>query len=151
MAEAMGERCAAVEPLLSAWWDGQLDEREAGRVTGHLAGCQPCASALDELSEVACLLGNLPARRAPEPLSVKAVEASGEPVWPAVRRVQALAVATGLVVGAAFALGSAAEDRDVPAPLDAFTTDQFGQGVPGQATLFFSGQPRVESVLDPRP
>lgn len=130
----MDERCTDVEPLLSAWLDGELDEQETDQVTAHLAGCEACAGELDGLSVVAAMLGNLPVRRAAADLAAGArARADGGPQ--AGRRAQVLAVATGLLVGAAFALGAGdGQERALPAPLDAFVTQHPGDAARGQAT-----------------
>lgn len=131
----MADSCAGVEPLLSALLDGELDDAEVGRVTAHLEGCEDCGQVLTGLAEVARVLGNAPPRRAPASLVGTRLPAGDAALRPLVRRAQALAVATGLLVGVVFALGGAEpEERHVPKPLDVFVADHFGQVMRGQVT-----------------
>jgi anti-sigma factor RsiW len=133
----MAEPCAVVEPLLSAWLDGELEAGEVRLVTEHLAGCDGCARELRDLSDVSGLLRNSPVRQAP----LEVMGARGGALDEPLRRARALAVATGLLFGAAFALGAGeSEQRHVPAPMDVFVADQFGQfgqTYPGEMTPVF--------------
>lgn len=43
-------RCEECLPLVEAYHDGELERRQTGRVSAHLAACADCAAALDALS-----------------------------------------------------------------------------------------------------
>ncbi len=48
----MRRRCKNVEPLLGALLDGELDERRAVAVRGHLRTCASCERRREELSRI---------------------------------------------------------------------------------------------------
>ena len=63
--------CHAIEPLLSAWVDGQLPEAEAEPVRTHLAQCPSCweeFQALEQLGQQFAVLKRAPVGPAPEGL-----------------------------------------------------------------------------------
>lgn len=127
--------CHDVEPALSAYLDGELDGT-VQNVRRHLDGCARCRDELDRLAAVRSLVRSMPVRRLPPtlradlPLYTVRVEGSPsdvglEPVGvrPG-RTLAALAVAVGLVGGAAFGLGGRpAADTVVQVPMDAFVAD----------------------------
>lgn len=121
----MAERCDTIEPLLSAWLDGELDARASERVTQHLAGCGACARELAEVAAVRDLTRNLPVRRARADLVAHTPVRSLAQSQPGTRRVRTLAVAAGVLAGVALALGSGTEPQppEVPAPFDVFLAD----------------------------
>jgi anti-sigma factor RsiW len=137
----MAERCDRVEPLLSAHVDGELDAVTERNVASHLATCPACAAEAEATAAVRSLLRSMPVRRLPE-----GVRAVAPPVGAAVglmgtgeregatrlaRAGAALAVAGGLLAGAAFSLGGQApvDTRTVAVPLDVYVADHLVQTV----------------------
>ena len=59
------DRCAAVEPLLSAWLDGALTAREATAVAVHVDDCRQCQAEVEALRRVRQALRSLPVREVP--------------------------------------------------------------------------------------
>ncbi|CAN5899213.1 hypothetical protein BH23ACT8_BH23ACT8_06000 [soil metagenome] len=135
--------CHDVEPVLSAYLDGELDTT-APKVRRHLDGCARCRDELDRLAAVRSLVRSMPVRRLPPTLradlplytsyradhprtsrKVSPYDAGLEQVGVrAARALAALAVAAGLVGGAAFGLGGRpASDAVVQVPMDAFVAD----------------------------
>ncbi|MPZ87229.1 MAG: hypothetical protein GEU81_03965 [Nitriliruptorales bacterium] len=84
---AMSERCAEVEPLLSAWLDGALQGQEWAQVGRHLTTCPRCRAELDSLRVTANLLRGGPLRTPPQQVSA----ALAHPRPAAVRGLEALA------------------------------------------------------------
>lgn len=141
----MVERCEAVEPLLSAWLDGELDARRSELVTRHLAGCAGCALVLEDIAAVRDLTRNLPVRRADDDLVAHTPVRSLAQSRQGSRGVRTLAVAACLLAGAALALGGGSEPEppDVPAPYDVFLADH----LPGT----FQTPVTTPALLEPTP
>jgi anti-sigma factor RsiW len=119
------DRCDAVEPLLSAWVDGELDERHERAVARHVRRCPDCARALEHVGTVRDLVRNLPQRRAAGELvaAVPLRALAGPASLP--RSVKAFAVAASLLLGAILGLGAAGEP-EVPheaPPTEAFMAE----------------------------
>lgn len=138
----MRDRCADVEPLCSAWVDGALNQADRERVERHLRGCEACRDEVDGLRQVRELLRNLPVRRLPADVPVLAVPsaepshtaARPAPAWSGGQRVAAgVAVAVGLLSGAAFALGGQPppDERVVKVPVDLYVADHLVHTVGG--------------------
>lgn len=53
--------CARIGPLLEAYHDAALDEREAAWVAAHLAGCAYCSARLRRYAEIDLLIRSAPA------------------------------------------------------------------------------------------
>lgn len=138
----MSEDCAAVEPLHSAFIDGELDTAEQVRVETHLGRCERCRHLVDSLRATRAVLRNLPPRRLPEqvvePAHPVGQERRAGPSIPhrgpaRARVATATAVALGLLGGAAYALGgqSPVGGRVVPVPLEMFVADHLVHTVGG--------------------
>lgn len=130
----MPERCDAVEPLLSAYLDEELPPTERDRVAQHLARCDACAHDVEELRAVRTLARSLPVRCVPGDAPL----VSGLPARPAVlaRAGLVVAVAAGLLTGAAFTLGGQ-ETVDTPmiaVPMDVFVADHVVRTVQAPAS-----------------
>jgi anti-sigma factor RsiW len=131
----MADPCEAIEPLLSAHLDAELDAPTASRVAAHLRTCAGCAAEAESLTAVRSMLRSAPVRRLPDAVraAVLAQEPGGarlpEPPRELARaRVgAALAVAGGLLAGAVFGLGGQppAGTPTVAVPLDVYVADHF--------------------------
>jgi anti-sigma factor RsiW len=123
----MADTCTRVEPLLSAWIDGELCSDDAALVAVHLDGCGQCSAQADRLASVRSLVRSLPVRRLPDPLrSALAAQVETPSQASALTRVSAaLAVAAGLLGGAVFALGGQppSDSRPVAVPMDVYVAD----------------------------
>jgi anti-sigma factor RsiW len=144
------EACRRIEPLLSAWIDGELGAVETGRIAAHVDSCPRCAGTAEQLSAVRSLLRSLPVRRLPEAVQgplTPSVGASGSPNAPSRERADRdprpvpragamLAVAAGLLGGAVFALGGQPppDTRVVSVPLDVYVADHVIHTVHGPVT-----------------
>lgn len=132
---AMRDRCEDVEPLCSAWLDDTLDRADHATVDAHLRRCATCRDEVESLRRVRDLLGNLPVRRVPSNLTLlpapqgaldRPDPGAQEPAWSGRQRaVAGVAVALGLVGGAAFALGGqpGPGERVVSVPVDRYVSD----------------------------
>lgn len=125
----MTDRCAAVEPLHSAWLDGVLGPTEAERVAAHLERCRACRAEVDALDRTRRLLGNLPVRRVPTAVLAgprPAVDVPGRRrMGTAAGLATVIAVLAGVVAGAAYAVGgeTGGPAPTVPVPVDVFVAD----------------------------
>lgn len=152
----MPDACARVEPMLSAWVDGELAASRAGRLARHVRGCPGCTRALDDAVVARRLLRNLPVRGLPAdvrqslavtwtpagpvpPLPVARLAAGaarGKPP-PGARRLPrasaAFAILAGLVAGAAFSFATRSPPQAprVPVPVDVFVADHLLYGLGG--------------------
>ncbi|MEX0659198.1 MAG: zf-HC2 domain-containing protein [Egibacteraceae bacterium] len=150
----MRDRCEDVEPLCSAWLDDTLDQSDRAGVDAHLQRCAACRDEVDSLRRVRDLLGNLPVRRLPSDLSLLPAPPGpggrGAPRVPVTawsggqRAVAGVAVALGLVGGAAFALGGqpAPGARVVSVPVDRYVSDHLVHtvGDPTATPVFLDGR-----------
>lgn len=125
----MADPCAALEPLLSAHLDGELDAPLGRAVAEHLRACADCAAECDELRVVRSLVRSLPVRRLPEGSALRAPTADegaaprGTPVL--ARAAVVLGVAAGLLTGAALSLGGRPPTQIVDLPRDVYVADHF--------------------------
>lgn len=136
----MSRRCDELEPLHSAWVDGELRTGERARLATHLQRCARCRAAIAELRVTSTMLRSLPVRQLPAEVldgitpgapDRRRVTAAGA------RRVLARSAAA-IVVGvaslgaAAFAAGSAEpEQRQVAVPVDVYVADHLVRAVGG--------------------
>lgn len=133
----MNRRCAALEPLHSAWVDGELRTRERARLAAHLQDCPRCRAAIAELRVTRTMLRSLPTRNLVVDLTIDRPEAPSRPRGEAVRRVLARSLAAVVVLvgslgAAAFAAGSAeSDDRQVAVPVDVFVADHLVRAIGG--------------------
>lgn len=132
----MSERCAQVEPLLSAWIDGALHGQEWAQVGRHLAACPRCRAELESLRVTTVLLRGAPLRTPPQQVCAALLDSRsirGRSVGafaPGSRHLigrAALAVlsALGVIAGAAFAVGGQSDPAAPPVqvPLESFVAD----------------------------
>jgi anti-sigma factor RsiW len=136
-------RCSALRPLLSAALDGELPAAEAATVRRHLARCGACAHEHRGLATVRSLLRNLPERALPEVVPAAAAARAGSRRRRLAAAGATVAVVTGLLGGAAFALGGqpAPPTRTVHVPMDAFVADHLVHGVNGPSTAADAATP----------
>ena len=133
----MNRRCAALEPLHSAWVDGELRTRERARLAAHLQDCPPCRAAIAELRVTRTMLRSLPLRNLVVDLTDAPLDAPTRPRGETVRRVlarslTAVAVLVGSLGAAAFAAGSVEpNDRQVAVPVDVFVADHLVRAIGG--------------------
>jgi len=73
--------CGDVEPLLSAWVDGQLSEAEGQRVRDHLARCPSCWGELQVLEQVGSRLTTLKGMESPQPPEGLLAGVRALPTW----------------------------------------------------------------------
>ena len=135
----MNRRCETLEPLHSAWVDGELRGRERARLGAHLQECSRCRASIAELRVTRTMLRSLPARNLVVNIESDAPASRGHR-WPdggTVRRVLSRTmVAVVLLVGslgaAAFAAGSEQPaDREVAVPVDVFVADHLVRAIGG--------------------
>lgn len=137
----MSRRCDALEPLHSAWVDGELRGRERSHLAAHLQRCGRCRAAIAELRVTQSMLRSLPARNLV--VDVRTDVPGGEGREGRERRTdnwrRTLARSTAAVVvlvatlgAAAFAAGSPihpAEQASVP--VDVYVADHLVRAVGG--------------------
>jgi anti-sigma factor RsiW len=127
--------CARVEPLLSAWIDGELPRREAEQVAVHVDRCPACADEAQRLGAVRSLVRSLPVRRLPDGTRARLDrEVAGRPTSRPVTLAGATAaVLVGLLGGAVFALGGQppSDVRTVSVPIDVYVADHLVHSVHG--------------------
>lgn len=148
----MADRCDDLAQLWSAWVDGGLDHDESRRAQAHLRRCRACRDEVTSLRRVRDLLRNLPLRRLPAEVRIvpPPPAASPPPRGPSPRSggqraAAALAMALGLVGGAAFALGGqpATDQQLVRVPVDLYVADHLVHtvGGPVSAPVVVDGRP----------
>lgn len=130
----MSDRCDKLEPLLSAWVDGELRAGERARMATHLQRCPRCRATLHELRVTQSMLRSLPTHRLP--IDVVAPDAQGSRRRGLVRRVAARSTAamvafTMLVGVAAFAAGGEETQDATPVPVDVYVADHLVRAVGG--------------------
>lgn len=116
------------EERLSALLDDELEEPQALAVTRHLARCDRCLAELDAIREARGALRGLPAVHPPDDLYREVLARPSDRDVRTTRRGTLLRVATaaavslGLLVGAAFLVGTD-EQGTVSPPVDVFVVD----------------------------
>lgn len=135
----MNRRCEELEPLHSAWVDGELRAGERAKLAAHLQRCGRCRTAISELRVTSSLLRSLPVRN----LTIDVREGlTGAPdrrrvTAAGVRRVlvrstAAMVLATATLTAAAFAVGSReTPERQVAVPVDVYVADHLVRAVGG--------------------
>lgn len=131
----MAERCTQLEPLLSAWVDGELRGGERARLATHLQRCARCRAAIHELRVTQSMLRSLPTHRLVADVRVPG-DAGGRRRRGTVRRVAArstaaMAAVTMLVGVAAFAAGGEEAHQPTPVPVDVYVADHLVRAVGG--------------------
>ena len=136
----MSKRCDELEPLLSAWVDGELRAGERARMAAHLQRCARCRTAITELRVTSSMLRSLPLRSLPAGVidGVTPGKADRRQITGAgvrrvlVRSTAAMVLATATLGAAAFAVGSSpADERQVAVPVDVFVADHLVRAVGG--------------------
>ena len=136
----MNKRCDELEPLHSAWVDGELRTGERARLAAHLQRCARCRTAIIELRITSSMLRSLPLRTLPAGVAegVTPGKADRRQVTGAgvrrvlVRSTAAMVLATATLGAAAFAVGSSpVDERQVAVPVDVFVADHLVRAVGG--------------------
>lgn len=135
----MNRRCTGLEPLHSAWVDGELRHRERARLASHLQRCPRCRAAIAELRVTQTMLRSLPARNLVVGVTPDPTRPPGRarPRAASVRRVLARSMAAvillaGSLGAAAFAAGSSQPDeRQVAVPVDVLVADHLVRSIGG--------------------
>jgi anti-sigma factor RsiW len=134
----MRNRCAELEPLHSAWVDGELNGVERARLAAHLQRCARCRSAITELRVTQSMLRSLPVRRLPADVRLPARPAGDlPPRRGALRRAAArstvgvVAVTITLGVAAFAAGGQDVPPPGAPVPVDVYVADHLVRAVGG--------------------
>lgn len=124
--------CRAVEPLLSAWLDGELPPAEAETVGQHVRECATCAHDRSRLAAARSLVRSIPVRVMPPAVGLQAARAV-RPRQLVATATMLLAVIAGLLGGAAYTLGAQPEPgaRTVNVPMDALVADHLVHAVRG--------------------
>ena len=147
----MSRRCDELEPLHSAWVDGELRAGERAKLATHLQRCARCRAAIAELRVTSTMLRSLPVRSLPPhvldgitPGAPDRRHVSAATVRRAlVRSTAALVMVTASLGAAAFAAGSSAQgDRQVAVPVDVYVADHLVRAVGGPVS--------TPALLEPR-
>jgi anti-sigma factor RsiW len=131
----MSDRCDNLEPLLSAWVDGELRAGERARVGSHLQRCARCRATIRELRVTQSMLRSLPTHRltvdvlAPGGSSRRG--RSGLVRRVAARSTAAMAAVTILLGVAAFAAGGEDTPQSTPVPVDVYVADHLVRAIGG--------------------
>ncbi len=144
--DAMPQDCRAIEPWLSAFVDGQLEEAKAARVREHLADCSRCLGELKSLETIGTHLAALKATpvEAPSPSIFLGLRAL--PDWlvgvAILRRWVMAGSGLAAVVAAGFLL--VRWPQPLPATVTANTTQQTTQQLTAGTTLLAKAGETVE-------
>ena len=133
----MSRRCDALEPLHSAWVDGELRGHERSRLGAHLQQCARCRAAISELRVTQSMLRSLPIRNLVVDVTA---DGRGAPARVRVgnwRRAMARSMAAVVVLvatlgAAAFAAGSPThQGQQATVPVDVYVADHLVRAVGG--------------------
>lgn len=131
----MRSRCDELEPLLSAWVDGELRAGERARMATHVQRCPRCRATLHELRVTQAMLRSLPTHRLPVAVLTpdgRKVGGGRSVVTRVVARSSAAMVAVVMLVGvAAFAAGGEETPQSTPVPVDVYVADHLVRAVGG--------------------
>ena len=135
----MSRRCDALEPLHSAWVDGELGGREQARLAAHLQRCARCRASIHELRVTQSMLRSLPLRNFPDDVLITGGpevrrRESGAGNWrrALARSTAAAAFLVTALGAAAFAAGaSEPAGRQVSVPVDVYVADHLVRAVGG--------------------
>ena len=135
----MSRRCDSLEPLHSAWVDGELRGRERTHLAEHLQQCPRCRASIAELRVTRNMLRSLPARNlvvdvdgGAHPQHSRRWMSAGSAKRVVARSLAALVVVMGSLSAAAFAAGSVESgDRQVAVPVDVFVADHLVRAIGG--------------------
>lgn len=120
--------CLVVEPLLSAWLDGELDSAVGTSVGLHLAGCDACRSELDTLKLLRGRLRSLPARQLPPDIRDRVPAAASAGPGSRLPRSARMSALIGLVLALLLLLSSIGTTgpppRTIAVPAEVWLTDQ---------------------------
>lgn len=135
----MSSRCDQLEPLHSAWVDGELGAVDRARLASHLQRCGRCRAAVHGLRVTQSMLRSLPthtlpiavARDAEAPTSHRRRTAAS--VRRAATRSTTVALAIAVVLAAAgFVAGSTDEpEPSIAVPVDIYVADHLVRSVGG--------------------
>lgn len=59
MNDSTGSRCRELRPLLSAWFDGELDRAQRDGLERHLPHCSDCSVELQDVTRVSAAVHRL--------------------------------------------------------------------------------------------
>ena len=132
----MSRRCDDLEPLHSAWVDGELNGHERARLGAHLQRCARCRNAITELRVTQSMLRSLPARNLPVDVTP---DSEGSPAVRTGSWRRALARSTAAAVFLVAGLGAAAFAAGSPTPqvgrasvpVDVYVADHLVRSVGG--------------------
>lgn len=131
----MADRCSQLEPLLSAWVDGELRAGERARMASHLQRCARCRATLHELRVTQSMLRSLPTHRLPVDVRLgdgaPTSRRHGTVRRVAARSTAAMAAVTMLLGIAAFAAGGEPTQQSTPVPVDIYVADHLVRAVGG--------------------
>ena len=131
----MRDSCAAVEPLHSAWVDGELRIVERARLASHLQRCARCRSSIHTLRITQSMVRSMPPRQLPDeaiPPALIPAPRRRRSAARVARRSTAAALATAMMLGiAAFAAGGETPQRTVPVRVDVYVASHLGRTVGG--------------------
>ena len=131
----MRSRCEELEPLLSAWVDGELRPGERARMAAHVQRCPRCRATLHELRVTQAMLRSLPTHRLPVAVLTpdgRRVGRERRVVARVAARSSAVMVGMAMLLGvAAFAAGGEESQRSTPVPVDVYVADHLVRAVGG--------------------
>lgn len=136
----MSRRCDEMEPLHSAWVDGELRTAERARLAAHLQRCARCRASIHALRVTQTMVRSLPVRALPSEIAAGPGEGettrrrSGVAVIRvAARSVLAAFVAVTALGVAGFAAGSdqTPEQPQVRVPVDVYVADHLVRAIGG--------------------
>ena len=133
----MSERCDRVEPLLSAWVDGELRADERARLGQHVAACARCRAEITTLRITKNLLASVPVRQVPDAAYAslsgrdRRVSRSRSVRRVAARTLAGVGAAVVSLFAAAFIAGGPTDGETVPVPVDVYVAQHLVRSVGG--------------------
>lgn len=145
--------CTRLEPLLSAFVDGELDAQASWQVKAHLAECEHCAAELETLRYLKWSLATIE-RAEPDDLSFERVKSRVmAEVAPSGRRKEQWGIAGGVAAASVLAILLAVQVSAPPTTTvvsDRFDAS-FDMGYAGSASTVSTYAPVTPSTYRPGP